>query len=66
MCLEVHLMLLIVGLVGLIGGNLSLSSRLQIKGRAARVIGLILALPLPLYLILSTIPGLTWSPTGGD
>jgi hypothetical protein len=45
-----EIILFIIGLVGLIGGNLTVSKRSPIKGRRARIAGLILMVPLPLLL----------------
>jgi len=43
-----EIILFIIGLVGLIGGNLTISKNSPIKGRRARIAGLILMVPLPL------------------
>src|SRR5690349_9190714 len=42
--------LFVIGLVGLIGGNLTVSKRSPVKGRRARLAGLILMMPLLLSL----------------
>lgn len=45
-----EILLFIIGLVGLIGGNLTVSKKHPIKGRRARIAGLILMMPLLLLL----------------
>jgi hypothetical protein len=58
MCLLiVEIVMLIVGLIGLIGGKLSLRG-FPLEGKRARIAGLIMALPLPLALGLGLILGI--------
>jgi hypothetical protein len=56
----VDIILFIVGIIGLIGGNLTVSKNSPVKGRRARITGAFLALSLPLSLaVWSLIFGLT-------
>jgi hypothetical protein len=58
MCLLiVEIVMLIVGLIGLIGGKLSLRG-FPLEGKRARIAGLIMALPLPLALGLGLLLGI--------
>jgi hypothetical protein len=57
MCLIVEILMLIVGLIGLIGGKLTLSKNFPLEGRRARIAGLILALPLPLAFGIGLVLG---------
>jgi len=57
MCLLiVEIVMLIVGLIGLIGGKLSLRG-FPLEGKRARIAGLIMALPLPLALGMGLLLG---------
>ena len=50
----------VLGLIGLLGGNLSLNKSFPIRGRHARVTGLILLLPLPLEFLIPFIIGIVY------
>jgi hypothetical protein len=58
MCLIVEIIFFIAGLIGLIGGKLTITKNFPLEGTRARIAGLILALDLPLAFGIGLMYGL--------
>ncbi len=50
-CLVLEIVLFVLGLTAFVIGLIPLSRRRRVRGSAARVVGVILMIPLPLYLV---------------